>query len=154
MTSQSGGHRRSTSNGRSGGGGYGGHGGGGEGEAHKDLKDYLADNSSLFGEKLKLVKKEYRFKSGDESDILFEDSSGKPITVEVKPPISSGSDQEVWQAVKYKHLAAVEYRLPCVQVRSILAAPIIPDDVKEKCKELGIKPIEVSLPNDTGDLNE
>ncbi len=152
-TSQSGGHRRNTSNRGRGRGGRGGFGGGGEGEKHQYLKDYLANNPSLFGEKLKLVKKEYRFKSGDESDILLEDSSGKPVTVEVKPPILSGSDQEAWQAVKYKHLAAVEYGLPCEQVRSILAAPIIPDNVKEKCKELGIEPIEVPLPNDTEESN-
>ncbi len=126
---------------RSGGAGYGG--GGGEGEKHRSLKEYFADNPSLFGEGLELVNTEYRFRSGDEADILFEDNSGNPITVEVKPPILSGSDQEVWQAVKYKHLAAVKYELPCEQVRSILAAPEIPDDVKEKCKELGIEPFEV-----------
>ncbi len=123
-----------------------GGGGGGEGKKHLILKDYLANNPSLLGQGLKLVGTEYKFKSGDASDILLEDSSGNPITVEVKPPISHGSDQEAWQAVKYKHLAAVEYGLSCEQVRSILAAPEIPDDVKEKCRELGIDPIEVSMP--------
>ena len=137
-----GGSGSSTPN-RSTGTGYGG-GGPGEGEKHRSLKEYLAANPSLFGEGLELIDTEYRFGSGDEADILFEDSSGSPVTVEVKPPISSGSDQEVWQAVKYKHLAAVKYSLPCEQVRSILAAPEIPEDVKEKCKELGIEPIEVS----------
>ncbi|MDE0423836.1 MAG: endonuclease NucS [Candidatus Poribacteria bacterium] len=123
--------------------GYGG-GGGGEGDKHRTLKKYLSDNPSLFGEGLKLIDTEYRFGSGDEADILFEDSSGNPVTVEVKPPISSGSDQEVWQAVKYKHLAAVKYGLPCEQVRSILAAPQIPDGVKEECKRRGIEPFEVT----------
>ncbi|MDD9973029.1 MAG: endonuclease NucS [Candidatus Poribacteria bacterium] len=127
---------------RSGGTGYGGS-GGGEGEKHRSLKEYLANNSSLFGEGLELIDTEYRFGSGDEADILFEDNSGNPVTVEVKPPISSGSDQEVWQAVKYKHLAAVEYNLPCEEIRSILVAPEIPDDVKAKCEELGIEPFEV-----------
>ena len=78
---------------RSRGTGYGG-GGGGEGEKHRSLKEYLAANSSLFGEGLELIDTEYRFGSGDEADILFEDSSGNPITVEVKPPILSGSDQD------------------------------------------------------------
>ena len=123
--------------------GYGGGGGGGEGEEHRALKEHLAANPSLFDKELKLVNTEYRFRSGDEADVLFEDSSGNPVTVEVKPPILSGSDQEVWQAVKYKHLAAVEYNLPCEEVRSILVSPEIPDDVKEKCKELGIEPFEV-----------
>jgi len=136
-----GGSGSSTPN-RSTGTGYGG--GRGEGEKHRTLKEYLADNPSLFGEGLELVDTEYRFRSGDEADILFEDSSGNPVTVEVKPPILSGSDQEVWQTVKYKHLAAVKYGLPCEQVRSILAAPEIPDDVKEECKRRGIEPFEVT----------
>ena len=130
---------------RSGGTGYSGSGGGGgEGEEHRTLKEHLAANPSLFGEGLELVGTEYRFRSGDEADILFGDSSGNPVTVEVKPPILSGSDQEVWQAVKYKHLAAVKYGLPCEQVRSILAAPEIPDDVKEECERRGIEPFEVT----------
>ena len=134
-----GGSRSRTPN-RSGGTGYGG----GEGPEHRSLKEHLAANPSLFGEELKLVDTEYRFGSGDEADILFEDSSGNPVTVEVKPPILSGSDQEVWQAVKYKHLAAVKYGLPCEQVRSILAAPEIPDDVKEECERRGIELFEVT----------
>ena len=128
---------------RSTGTGYGG-GGRGEGEKHRSLKEYLAANPSLFGEGLKLIDTEYRFGSWDEADILFEDSSGNPVTVEVKPPILSGSDKEVWQAVKYKHLAAVKYGLPCEQIRSILASPEIPDDVKEECKRRGIEPFEVT----------
>ena len=138
-----GGSGSSTPN-RSTGTGYGGGGGPGEGEKHRSLKEYLAANPSLFGEGLELIDTEYRFGSGDEADILFEDSSGSPVTVEVKPPISSGSDQEVWQAVKYKHLAAVKYSLPCEQVRSILAAPEIPDDVKEECERRGIEAFEVT----------
>lgn len=137
-----GGSGSSTSN-RSTGTGYRG-GGPGEGEKHRSLKEYLAANSSLFGEGLELIDTEYRFGSGDEADILFEDSSGNPVTVEVKPPILSGSAQEVWQAVKYKHLAAVEYDLPCEEVRSILAVPEIPDDVKEECERRGIEPFEAT----------
>ena len=140
-TRQRDGNRSSTPN-RTSGTGYGG-GGGGESEIHQNLKDYLADNPSELGVGLKLVKKEYTFESGDRVDILFEDSSGKPVIVEVKPYILSGSYGEVWQAVRYKHIAAVQYKLPsCEQVRSILAAPDIPDDVKVKCKELGIEPFE------------
>ena len=122
--------------------GYGG--GRGEREEHRSLKEYLADNPLSFGEGLELVGIEYRFRSGDEVDILFEDNFGNPVTVEVKSPIPSGSDQEAWQAVKYQHLAAVEYDLPCEEVRSILAAPRIPEDVKKKCEELGIEPVEIS----------
>ena len=125
---------------KSGGTGYGG--GSGPGEEHEDLKDYIADNPSELGNGLKLVKKEYTFKLGGRVDILLQDSSGNPVTVEVKPYILSGSNDEIWQAVRYKHVAAAEYGLRCDQVRSILAAPEIPDDVKAKCRELEIEPFE------------
>ena len=138
-----GGHWAGTSEGR-GGGGHGGGGGGGEGQPHQNLKEYLADNPSQLGEGLTLVKVEYRFVSGDEADILLEDSLGGPVTVEVETHIPSENYVGVWQAVKYKHLAAVEYGLPCEQVRSILAAPKISDDVKAKCTELGIEAREVT----------
>ena len=117
----SGGHWGGTSDGR-GRGGHSGGGGGGEGRRHRNLKKYLADNPSRLGEGLALVKVEYRFVSGDEADILLKDSLGSPVTVEVEAHISSGDYVGVWQAVKYKHLAAVEYGLPCEQVRSILVA--------------------------------
>ena len=139
-----GGHWGSTSGGR--GGGHGGGGGGGERPPHRNLKEYLADNPSQLGEGLALVEVEYRFVSGDEADILLEDGFGSPVTVEVETHIPSGNYVGVWQAVKYKHLAAVKYQLPCEQVCSILAAPEIPDDVKAKCRALGIETREVSIP--------
>ena len=141
-TRPSGGHRVGTSGG---GGGHGGGGGGGEGEAHRKLKEHLAHNPSQLGKGLKLVEIEYQFNSGDKVDILLEDSSGNPVTVEVETHIPSGNSVGAWQAVKYKHLAAVEYGLSCDQVRSILAAPEIPDDVKTKCGRLGIEPKLVSI---------
>ena len=141
----SGGHWGGTSQG-GGGGGHGGSGGGGEKLPHRNLKEYLADNPSQLGEGLALVKVEYPFVSGDRADILLKDGFGSPVTVEVEAHISSGDYVGVWQAVKYKHLAAVKYQLPCEQVRSILAAPEIPDDVKAKCIELGIETREVSIP--------
>ena len=142
----SGGHWGGTSNGGRGGGGHGGGGGGGEGQPHQNLKKSLADNPSQLGAGLTLVKVEYRFVSGDEADILLEDGFGSPVTVEVETHIPSGNYVGVWQAVKYKHLAAVEYQLPCEQVHSILAAPKIPDDVKAKCVELEIEAREVPIP--------
>ena len=142
-THSPGGHWGGAPTTRTGTGGHSGRGGGGEGDAHRNLKNYLANNPSELDEGFKLVKTEYRFTSGDEADILFEDSSKNPITVEVETHISSGNYVGVWQAVKYQHLAAVEYGLPCEQVRSILAAPVIPDDVKEECERRGIEPFEV-----------
>ena len=142
----SGGHWGGTSDGGRSGGGHGGGGGGGEGRPHRNLKEYLADNPSQLGEGLALVKMEYPFVSGDRADILLKDSFGSPVTVEVEAHILSGDYVGVWQAVKYKHLAAVKYKLPCEQVRSILVAPKIPDDVKTKCTHLGIEAREVTIP--------
>jgi hypothetical protein len=79
------------------------------------------------------VDTEYKFDSGDCVDILFLDSAGKPVTVEVETEVPPGNYVGMWQAVKYKHLAAVKFRLPCEEVRSILAAPRIPDDVRGFC---------------------
>lgn len=146
-TSQSGGHWKGTSNSDgSGVGGHGSHSGGGESEEHRTLKEYLADNPAQFGVGLKLVEIEYTFGSGDRVDILLKDGFGNPVTVEVETGFSSGTGKYVgvWQAVKYQHLAAMECGLACEEVRSILAAPEIPEDVKEKCKELGIEPVEVA----------
>lgn len=116
---------------------------GGEGEKHRTLKTYLANHPTLFGEGLELVRTEYTFQSNDRVDILFKDTVGTPVTVEVETDQPASG---IWQAVKYKHLAAVEYGIPCEQVRSILAAPRIPDDVKQECERLGIEPVEVDYP--------
>ena len=118
-----------------------GSGGGGEGQEHYELKTYLANNPSLFGEGLELVAIEYTFQSNDRVDILLKDTAGIPVTIEVETDQPASG---IWQAVKYKHLAAVEYGIPCEKVRSILAAPKIPDAVRQECKRLGIEPIEVS----------
>lgn len=126
-------------------GGHGGRSGGGEGEPHRQLKENLAHNPSQLGEGLKLVAIEHKFQSNDQVDILFEDSVGNPVTVEVETHIRSENYVGVWQAVKYKHLAAVEYSLLCDQVRSVLVAPEIPNDVKKKCEQLGIEPKEVKM---------
>lgn len=141
--SSSGGHRNRQQNPSSGssGGGHNGRGGGGESEQHRNLKESLANNPSLFGEGLELVAIEYTFQSNDRVDILLKDTAGIPVTIEVE---TNQPASGIWQAVKYKHLAAVEYGIPCEQVRSILAAPRIPYAVKQECERLGIEPVEVS----------
>ena len=107
---------------------------------------YLAENPSLLGEGLECEATEYEFTSQDKVDVLLIDDNGYPVTVEVESHIPSGNYVGVWQAVKYKHLAAVEFGLRCEQVRSILAAPEIPDNVKTECRRLEIEPREVSRP--------
>ncbi|MDE0021966.1 MAG: endonuclease NucS [Candidatus Poribacteria bacterium] len=126
-----------------GGSGSGG-GGGGEGDDHWNLKIYLANNPALLGPGLVRAGIEYEFGSGDHVDILLKDRFGNPVTVEVKAyRIPSTNRDEMWQAVKYKHLAAVQFGRVCKDVRSILAAPSIPDGVKRECKRRGVEPFEI-----------
>lgn len=141
-----GGHRSHTSSG-GGSSGHGGGAGGGEGEFHKRLKVYLAEHPSLLGEGFELEKVEHSFRSGDRVDILLKDSSGNPVTVEVEEGFQQGPDRYFGarQAVIYKHLAADEYGLSCEEVCSILVAPEIPNDVKDKCRRLGIESKEVRI---------
>lgn len=139
-----------TSHGRTGNttgsGGSGSGGGGGEGEIHQALKAKIANNPHLCGPGLTLVQPESQFPSGDKVDVLLQNATGSPVSVEVKPGIQPGEYGGVWQAVKYKHLLAVEQGVPCAQIRSILVAPSVPDDVRSKCLLLGIDYVEIALP--------
>ena len=143
-----GGSQRRTPHRNPGGRNSGHGGGGGPGEKHEELKNNIVQNPSQLGEGLRLVRKEYKFKSSDDRvDILLMDSSGRPVPVEVKPCIPSGSNNEVLQTLKYKHLAADDYNILCKEVRCVLVAPEIPDDVKKKCKQLGIEPFILTTAN-------
>lgn len=114
-------------------------GGGGESDIHRNLKERVAANPNLISAGLKLVSTEYEFPSLDRVDILLVTEQGKPVPVEIKTYIVPGDYKGVWQAVKYKHLAAILYNLRCEDVRSLLVAHEIPDDVKAKCVEMGIE---------------
>lgn len=119
-----------------------------ESEKHRYLKEHLAENPNLFGLTLK-GETEYEFPSGDRVDILFKDEDGKPLAVvevEIEFPQGDKRFSSVWQAVKYKHLAAVEAGIPCEKMRSILVAPKIPDDVRQECNKYGVEPKEVVEP--------
>lgn len=126
-------------------GGWGGH---TESEEHRRFKEAVAGNPILAGlaEHAEPVT-EYEFRSGDRVDILFKEN-GLPVPVEIELTFyldESKRYQGVWQAVKYKHLAAVEWHLPCEQVRAILVAPSIPEDVKAECERTGVEYKEVRL---------
>ncbi|MCA1625971.1 MAG: endonuclease NucS [Acidobacteria bacterium] len=114
-------------------------GSGGESESHRTLKERVATSPNLISAGLKLVSTEYEFPSLDRVDILLVTEQGRPVPVEIKTYIVPGDYKGVWQAVKYKHLAATLHRLRCEDVRSILVAYEIPDDVKAKCVEMGIE---------------
>ena len=117
--SSSGGGHWGSNSGSGGSGGHGGGGGGhGEGERHEELKIFLAENPSLLGDGLEFEAIEHEFISLDKVDILLKDERGNPVTVEVESHIRPGNYVGVGQAVKYKHLAAVEYELLFTSVRT------------------------------------
>ncbi|MDT7542436.1 MAG: hypothetical protein QOE33_2340 [Acidobacteriota bacterium] len=119
-------------------------GGGGESESHRTLKERVATSPSLISAGLQLVSTEYEFPSLDRVDILLVTEQGRPVPVEIKTYIVPGDYKGVWQAIKYKHLAATLYRLRCEDVRSILIAHEIPDDVTAKCVEMGIETVIIT----------
>jgi len=125
---------------REGSGGHGSVGGpGGESPSHIALKMLLARNPSLLGQDLALVQVEYSFASLDKADILFMTRDGSPVTVEVETHIPDGNYVGVWQAVKYQHLAAMQFGRDCRSVRTVVVAPSFPENVLDKCRELGVE---------------
>lgn len=133
--------------GRAGGAGHG-YGGGGEGDVHKALKRVIRENPGCVGAGLQFVKEEYEIASGyagSKVDVLLRDGDGKPVCVECKPSINPGEYGVVWQAIRYKHLLAVEHGLACSAIRGVLVAPHVPDDVKSKCDLMGVEYLEIPV---------
>lgn len=79
--------------------------GGGEGESHKQLKLYIANNPTVIGLSEKWPKGEVEFSlpSGDSVDVMFSYRK-QMVAVEVKSKISETSDinRGLFQCVKYK----------------------------------------------------
>ena len=101
----------------------------------------------MLGEGLTLKKVEYQYQSLDKVDVLLEDRNGSPVTVEVEAAIRPGSYVGVWQAVKYQHLAAMEYGLECRAVRTVVVAPLFPEDVLREAERLGVECLTHPLPS-------
>jgi hypothetical protein len=100
--------------------------GGGESEAHKKLKQYVADNPTVVGlpASTKVGVTEFALASGDAADVYFVDRKDW-VAVEVKSAISSEADitRGLFQCVKYKAvLEAMQLSSGLPQnARSILA---------------------------------
>jgi len=136
----------SVSGGGTGGGGYG-NGGGPESETHKALKRLFRDKPELAGAGLRFVQEEYSIAAGQASsevDVLLRDADGRPVCIECKPRINPNEYTVVWQAVRYKHLLAVENDLGCDEVRVVLVAPVIPAEIKAKCGAMGVEYLEMA----------
>jgi hypothetical protein len=83
---------------------------GGESQEHKDFKNYIADNPTLFNLSSKLSGiTEYELPSMDLIDVVFENKD-EIIGIEVKSFISNSADIQrgLFQCVKYKALLEAE----------------------------------------------
>jgi len=119
---------------------------GAEGEGHKRLKEWIAENAWFIGLKnVNRVEVEtHIFPSGDTPDLVFHYEHNKYAVVEIETdnPIPGA-----YQALKYKFLLIAEMGLPLdsSNVRSILVAWTIPPDVQRFCEKYGIDYKEMKI---------
>lgn len=122
-----------------------GGGGGGESDAHRRLKNELWEHPELIEPGMQRYLYEPERASHYRPDLILKDAQGRFAAVEVEAEFPRESDYGVWQAVAYKHVAAAEFQQRCEDVRGILAAPQIPESIKQKCRQLGVEPVEVGF---------
>lgn len=123
-------------------------GGSAESEAHKRLKDYIAQHPKSIGlnKSLSPGDKEFVLPSGDIPDVLFQNTRRR-IAVEVKSQISSETDikRGIFQCVKYKAIlkACRSVAIASYEVNALLAieGKLTTDLIRIK-NTLGVKVIE------------
>jgi hypothetical protein len=117
---------------------------------HRKIMEYLMQHLELIEPGLELVGEEYRFPTHDRIDLVFRDSEGKFLTVEVEYVASgNGGMAGLEQAVKYKHMFVVDNGLePEDTVRGMLVAVRISDDIRMKCEKYSIEYREVPIPEE------
>ena len=109
------------------------YGAGGEGENHKRLKEWVANNPQAIGlNNVKNHELEYVFLSGDTVDIIFQLDDGNDAVVEIETTIPLPG---CYQAIKYRALRCAEraISLQSEKVKAILVAWGIPRDVRDFC---------------------
>jgi len=113
----------------------------GEGEVHKLLKERISANPEIvLNEKgLKLIKQEYEFITKDRVDILLEDKYGRFVVVEVEPDCPPGAEVGAAQCLKYRALMAFETNRETNEIRAILAARTISDEIIQKSTRFSIE---------------
>jgi hypothetical protein len=118
---------------------------GGEGEEHKKLKNWVAENPKSIGllDVKDSPKIEYVFISGDTADVLFERENSKFAVVEIE---TDNPEPGFYQALKYKILKCAEAKIDITSadVKAILVAWSIPNFVKELCNQYNVEFQEIS----------
>ena len=123
--------------------------GGGESEAHKALKQYVADHPEAIGlppdSKASI---EHSFKSPDRADIVFSAPDGRRVAVEIELEGAINTLIGGWQAAKYRTLLCLEAGKPLLSedVDCVLVARTIPTSTKTWCHKYGVKCVEISGP--------
>ncbi len=120
---------------------------GGESKAHKDLKEYIAQNPNKIGLAKNEVEAivEHGYLSGDRVDILFKPKTGAINTIveielnDVLPGIH--------QAIKYRSLRCSQLGIELLskQVKATIVAWGFNDEEKDLCKKYGIDYYQIKL---------
>jgi hypothetical protein len=115
----------------------------GESDEHRILKEYVAEHPSLVwgepGVNVSHVKTEYSFVTGDRADVVLRDDVGRIIGVEIEIGQRDGQHDGILQAIKYRHMLALMFRLRFAETRSLLVAYRLDDTVKELCREYAVE---------------
>ncbi len=108
---------------------------GGELEEHRKLKNMIAeDPMKHLGEQLNLVAEgiEFTFETADRLDLLFKDTNGRFVCVEVKVSIGPQDNSGFLQAGKYRTLVAMSEGLEIDDVRTMVVARSMDQTVIER----------------------
>jgi hypothetical protein len=119
------------------------YGAGGEGDNHKKLKEWVAQNpQSIELKNVKSHELEYVFISGDTVDILFQLKNGDDAVVEIETTIPLPG---CYQAIKYRALRCAErsLALDSKKLNAILVAWEVPQDVRDFCNKYNILYYEI-----------
>jgi hypothetical protein len=112
-----------------------------ESDAHRQLKEYVAENAStaLNEPGLRKIGIEFQFATNDRADIVLEDSEGKAIGVEIE--IEQGPEQldGLLQAIKYRFMLAPFTERSYEQTRGFLIAYNLSDEIRELCEQYEIE---------------
>ena len=119
-----------------------------EGEGHRKLKDYVAENPKALGlSTSKKGIKEYLYPSGDECDVIFEIAGDTYAVVEIKNGDEGDGEliKGVYQAIKYRALMEAEkgHGKP-IKIYTFLVAYSITRDVEQLASLFNISCVAIS----------